>query len=153
MIHIRLAFLLLLAAAGIYGCGGATKSTSRALSKQQLIREADTICYGITAKRASTTFSSVKDYAQLIPALASYEKAAVSELEKLTPPASMAARWKQIIASATVMSEITNKAGEIAEKDPRGLEKTQSLNAKLGEAENQMIAAAKQGGFKDCAQW
>lgn len=99
------------------------------------------------------TFSSAKDYALRIPPLARYEKTAVSELERLTPPASMIAPWRQIVASASTMAEITSEAGEIAEKDPRGLEKTQSLNTRFSEAEKRMAATAKQEGFKDCARW
>lgn len=130
------------------GCGESPKTTT--LTHAELIAKADPICARVNAKRASSTIRSREDYARLVPPLAAYEQTAVAELGKLIPPASMASDWKQVVAGAQTLANNTAKLGEYAKAN--NLAASRTLFSTDAKAQEQMLAAAKRIGFKDCAQ-
>jgi hypothetical protein len=115
-----------------------------------LIAQADTICRRINQKRLSTTVAARQTFVNGLTPLATYEQAAVAQMRKLTPPASMAKDWSQITSGAQAIADVLTasvayaKAGKLKEAEP--------LSIKLEKATQQMLAAAKHAGFKDCAR-
>jgi hypothetical protein len=153
MSRTRLAALALIATMlAISGCGGSGSSGS--LTRSELIARADLICRRVHARLASTTIKGPQSYARLLPPLASYEHAAVAELRKLTPPASMAGDWRQIVDGVQAFADATAKLGAYATSS--GLPVTPSTRAAshaAGQSSQQIRAAAQRQGFKDCAVW
>jgi hypothetical protein len=178
MHDIRLAGALVLAAATLaaYGCGGASKTASSAvttsaatqtapssstvhtesaastqpLTRAQLIAAADMICRRVNLKRASIKLSSLADYAHLLPELAAYERAAVAQMRKLVPPASMASSWQRLISAGQTVAGGTAAVGEHATAS--GLREVESQSIAAGKALERSLTLAKREGFKDCAQ-
>jgi hypothetical protein len=177
MSRIRLVALVLVASAlASSGCGSTTKSSNqtaqsapptsststtssssttqpstRPLTREQLIAKADAICFAINAKRNAITITRIEDFGRVIPPFAAYDEAAVAELRKLTPPASMAEGWKQIVTSAKEFADAVTKFGEYTRihKTNNG---THSLNLTVIRATREMNTVAKREGFKDCAK-
>jgi hypothetical protein len=128
----------------------APESPSSPSSRSELIARADAICRRVNAKRASITITRPQDIPLDIPPLAAYEEAAVSAMRQLTPPASMANGWKQIVAASQTVADVTTKVGNAAKAGK--LESTRSLDGVLTSATEQMLNTAKREGFTDCAQ-
>jgi hypothetical protein len=159
------------------GCGGSTKSATRtapsgsaqppaggkadvtsesstssgSLTRAQLIARGNAICYRLNARRSSTRISRPQDYERLVPVLAAYELAAATEMSKLTPPASMARDWRQMIAGSRTIAEVTGHFQRYSEAGNE--KKSRPLDAILGKAIEELTSAAKHAGFKDCAQF
>jgi hypothetical protein len=137
------------------GCGGSAGS-SGSLTRSELIARGDAICRRINAKLRATTVTSARDYARLAPPLAAYEQAAVAEMRKLTPPASMANGWNQVVSGAQMLADGTAKLGQYAQRsNPFQAHQTPSVHAAFvatAEGMRQMVAAAQREGFNDCAQ-
>jgi hypothetical protein len=137
------------------GCGGSAGST-KPLTRSELIARGDAICRRINAKISTITVSSAQDYARLAPPLAAYEQTAVAEMRKLTPPASMANDWKQIVTGAQMLADGTAKLGEYAQtSNPFQAHQTPSVHAAFvatTEGAKQIVTAAQREGFNDCAQ-
>jgi hypothetical protein len=130
------------------GCGGST-SSSKSLTRLELVARGDAVCRRVNAKLAATTIRSKRDYARL----AVYEQAAVAEMRKLTPPASMANGWRQVVTGAQTLANATAKIGEYSLADAfRGTPATRSAYTAAAEGTRQMVAAAQREGFKDCAR-
>jgi hypothetical protein len=77
------------------GCGGGS-SSSRPLSRAQLTAKANTICQRVIGE---VDWSKVRpqDLPSVVGRLAALEEQAAAELERLTPPASMADKWRLIV--------------------------------------------------------
>jgi ABC-type transport system substrate-binding protein len=159
------------------GCGGSTKTTSSQtgsiaqatsstqttsspstapatatapLTVAELIAKADPICERANAKRTSITLTTRSSYSRLLPPLVAYERGELAELAKLTPPASLASEWRQILADTKTIIEATAKLGETP---PNGRDSSlKAVFVKAGRAERQMLAIAKRIGFKECAR-
>jgi hypothetical protein len=165
MSRTRLAALALAATTlAASGCGGTTKSSSQAappaqaeshtqtgpLTRTELIAKADAICSRVNAQLASTAIRSTHDYARLLPQVAAYEQTELAELGKLTPPASMASDWQQILASTRTLAGDTAKIAEYAKSN--NLKAARALLTTATTAQQQMLATAKRNGFKDCSR-
>jgi hypothetical protein len=178
MNHTQMAAAIALAGAALAtsGCGGSSKPSSgttssaqtasstvtqpaghtepsartEPLTRAELIAQADVICRRVNQTRASITIKKKGEFVTVLPRLAAYERAAVAEMRKLTPPASMAKSWSQIIAGAQTVAEVTGAGTEHAKNGT--LNDTQSLAARAAKGMQQMLAAATREGFKDCAQ-
>jgi hypothetical protein len=174
-------FVLVGSALAASGCGGATKSSSstapatvaqsstatpstttssstatspvatRPLSRAQLIATANSICFGLNAKRKATRISSALEYERLVPQLATYELAAAEEMSKITPPAAMVGTWKQIVAGTQVIAEVTGHFRHYSEaSDPKT---AHVYDVAITKAIQQVQSAAKQAGLTECAQF
>lgn len=136
------------------GCGEST-GTTKPLTRAELIVRGDAICRRINARLAATTVGKGGGFGQLMPPLAAYEHAAVLEMRKLTPPASMADGWGQVIGGAQMLADATAKIGEYAKANNNTLPTTPPTRAAFtaaGAGTRQMIAAAHREGFDDCAR-
>ncbi len=129
------------------GCGGSTK----ALSRTELIAKADPICRRISTEVASLPTKSPQLYGNALQRVVADEQAAANEFDKLTPPASMATDWKQIISSDRTLAENTGRYDQyLVTHNYRA--KRAVLEAANG-ARQTLISTAKRDGFVDCAQF
>lgn len=171
----RLAALgLMLTTLAASGCGGSTKSPSQAtpttqaastasaeevshaqhqtppLTKSQLIAKADTICRRVNAKRASIIIKTPQDFPRLLPGLATYEYAAVVEMRKLTPPASMKTSWQKIITGAKLTADAAAARGKyVTTTNPDGMG---PLSLTAAHTAQESLALAQREGFHDCSK-
>jgi hypothetical protein len=130
------------------GCGSSGNS-SKPLTRSELIAKANAICRRVYIRRVALKITKQQDYARIEPQLAAYELAALAEMRKLTPPASMTSDWQQIIAGAQIIADLTKKFGEYAKAHELGRTRTlYSMAAKVPPS----LATAKRDGFSDCAQ-
>ncbi len=146
------ALVLVVTTLAASGCGDSSGS-SNSLTRSELIARADAICRRVNAKLASTTISRPQDYARLLLPLAAYERAAVAEMRKLIPPASVANGWQQVLAGAQTLADATAKLGESVKGNSlQGTPSTRSASIAAAKGTQQMTAAARREGFKDCAR-
>jgi hypothetical protein len=171
VLHTHLAALALaVTALAVSGCGGSTKSSSQTalstptatspktepanstgpLNRAALVAKADAICRGVNAKRATVHLTTNQQIIRELPHVAAYERAEIAELGKLTPPASMASDWQEILVGNRILAENTAKVAEYTKAD--NVTAAHALMTTTTQAENQMIATAQRDGFKDCAK-
>jgi hypothetical protein len=152
-------------ALGAAGCGGskspsqttsstntsaARTATGPALTKAQLIAKADPICARLTAERLSHKIRSREDYLRVSAELEGSEHQALEEMQKLSPPASVASTWNQMLAGYKEISEDVAKVGQAAAAN-----ETAQLRPLIGNAtalEAHVATLARSAGFKDCGQ-
>lgn len=128
------------------GCG----SSSKPLTQAELTAKANAICKSVSGKLAAKSVNSVQSVARTAPQLASIEQRALTELSKLTPPASMESEWKTFIAGAQMLAENTAKLGEYAKNND--LQSARSLIVSSEATVKQMSAIMKEYGIDDCEQ-
>lgn len=137
MLHTQLAALALATTAlAAAGCGGSSKTGSTSatpmtppatsgaaasaaaakttpggsLTRAALVIQAGTICKRIYARRISPEL--LTQQGTKIPLFASYQRTALAELRKLTPPASMKSDWDRFAAATRKLASDTIKLGE-----------------------------------------
>jgi hypothetical protein len=128
------------------GCG-----SSKALTSDELVAKADAICKRAQAERASLpTIKTRQDYGTVLSRAGAQQQAAVAELEKLKPPASLAEDWQQIVEVDRTLAGYTIVYGQdIAASNPR------AARALLGTAtslQRSIATAAKRDGLNACAE-
>jgi hypothetical protein len=149
MLAMSIVAIALAAAISATGCGGSSKSSDTGTgSKTELIAKADAICHGVNERLSSTRIGSADDYARLLPSLAAYRQTAADELGKLTPPASMAADWKQIVADAHTLAAEVAKIGEVAKT--KDFNATAALVKKASGVQAHLASIAARNGVKEC---
>lgn len=139
MLHSQLAALALAATTlAASGCGGSSKtgptgasagataaSTTTTTTKTTsgkpishadaiLIAKAGAICKRITAQSASLNFRTRQAIARSLPEFSSYQRAALAELRKLVPSASLAHEWQQFEAAAHTLASDMTRVSEYA---------------------------------------
>ncbi len=148
------------------GCGGAGKTQPQASAPPShstspspkgpnaasgLIPAADAICKQLNAKLASdpTAPSDDGQLARSTNRHLALERAVVLELAKLTPPASLAQSWKQILGYRRALAEELRMLIRYAEAhNAKGM---QALKASKLRLHRELSKAASRSGFKDCA--
>ncbi|HEY5194255.1 MAG TPA: hypothetical protein VIJ39_10345 [Solirubrobacteraceae bacterium] len=146
------------ATAGTTTASGQTNSnvahanTGPALSTAELAIRANAICKRSNARIARTpgTVEKASDYARVgLPRAAIY-RATLAELEKLTPPQSLAEAWQQMIAARSALAHTLATLGADAKigdiKDMRVL-----VNSS-GSISPQIAASATKAGVTECAK-
>ena len=151
MSHQRLAALAFSAMLVFAGCGGSSasktsKGESASMTSGQFIAKADTICARFKNKVAPLHNTNL---AIVAPQLVAVERGALLELNKLTPPSSMAEDWKQILADQQQITEDTTKLGEYGKANNVSAERTLFYTGE--KIQQQMTATAAQDGLKNCA--
>ncbi len=155
------------------GCGGSTKASSQAasttvagspagatatqtapsgpLTRAQLIEKGEAICYRLNVKRSSTRISQPGDYERFVPVLAATELAAATEMGNLTPPPALAGEWREMIAGAHAIGEVTGHFPHYSEASNNKL--AHRYDVILSHAVEQLTGAARRAGFKECARF
>jgi hypothetical protein len=115
-----------------------------------LIAKAGAICKRIDARHASVRLPTQQAIARELPLFASYQRAALAELRKLTPPASMAHDWKQFVAAAHTLASDTTRVGEYAKANHFATAGT--IIPRIDKDERHISALAKHDAITGCEQ-
>src|ERR1700729_1019990 len=116
MLRTQLVALSLVAiASAIAGCGESSKATP--LSKAELIAKADAVCAHVMVQYHANGYTTTQSIVSRAPRVAAAEQTGVAELRKLTPPASMASDWQQIVENAQTIANDTAKLGQYAKEN------------------------------------
>jgi hypothetical protein len=133
--------------------GSNSGGSGKALTASQLVAKADAICGRANSELEVAEKNKVRtqqDVVRVAPERAGIERTAVTELSKLTPPASMSQDWNQIIAARKTLIEELTKLGEDAAAGNTKAE--ESLFTSSATVQRQLAAAAQRSGFKHCGQ-
>jgi hypothetical protein len=140
------------------GCGGSSKTepsgSSRPPSKSaavaRLIAQADPICRRLNVELAAASRASHVAIATSALRHAALERAAVAELSKLTPPASLANDWRQIIKYRRTLAEELVKLGGYAKANDT--QKVKALAVSKTRVHKKLLEIAKRDGFEHCSR-
>lgn len=121
------------------------------LARTELIAGADAICARLNVRLAAAKDVVSSDLAA-IEAIATRrsgtERAALVELQQLTPPASMASEWQRMLDyRATVVGDLAKIAEYARENNPQG---TKTVLLATTNVIRQILVAGTRAGFKDC---
>jgi hypothetical protein len=152
----------MLAAAGCGGGSSGTGSTNAGSTasipsgdspaERRLIATADAICGRFNTEIATTKPAGVgaSELARSAPVNASLEQAALRELSKLTPPASLAGDWRRVIADRRTLAEELVKLGRYAKANNAAGIRALVVSKKAMHRE--LLKTATRAGFADCAR-
>ncbi len=120
-------------------------------ARLQLIGMADTICKRLDTKLATVNPANLSagEIARFAPPRAVLERTALAELSKLTPPASIARDWGQVIAYRRTLMEELFKLGRYAKIDDTSGIRALAVSKKR--VHQQLLAVATRDGFKYCS--
>jgi hypothetical protein len=174
MLHSQLAALALAATTlAVSGCGGSSKTgstgataatsttttttttTTTATSAKPVtpadaivIAKTGAICERIRARSASLRFGTRQAIARSLPRFAAYQRAALAELRKLVPSASLAHEWQRFEAAAHVLAGDMTRAGEYAKA--YHFAAVRPLSRKVAEDKENMTTLAKRAAITGC---
>ena len=155
MAHTRIALFALATITVVgAGCGSNRPSNGPDMTRAELTARADAVCRRMNTMRHSITTgiaSFERDYVLLLPPLVAYERSAVTELGRLTPPASLAGDWQEIITNIRTLTKNTATTIEYARSN--NLKGLSELNTPDNEADQRIFAIATRDGFSDCAEF
>jgi hypothetical protein len=130
------------------GRSRSTHSEERAATSR-LIASADAICRRFNKELTGASRPQASKVARTAPRNAALEQRAVAELSKLTPPASLARDWKQIIAyRRTLAEELVTLARDAKADNVQGM---QALAASKKRVHDELTKLAAHDGFTDCS--
>jgi hypothetical protein len=117
-----------------------------------MVVRADAICRRLNTQIEANKQANlgVHEIARFAPRNAALEKAALKELSKLKPPASIARDWRQVIAYRRTLLEELVKLGRYAKAN--NTQAIHKLAASKKRAHQQLLTIATRDGFKDCPQ-
>lgn len=170
-----IALLLGVATLAIAGCGGgggtsgtassagvATDSVTNAtttgavaaptpLSRARLTAAANAICKRLHAQLGRLVAGKTpRPPQETYSRAAAYEGAALGKLRQLTPPAAIAADWKQILAAMSTLAADSAKYAEDA--SAKNLGAASGLANSYGSIKRPAVATATRDGLGECAQ-
>jgi hypothetical protein len=129
------------------GCG---LGDSRPLTRSELIRRADAICYGVDVMRDETTIKRLSDYQRLMPALGAYEEQALAKLEQLDAPTGLDGQWKQMLAKTRVAADETSRIALSVSSRKYTAAEHELANVSSSEKQSALIGASV--GFQYCSR-
>lgn len=133
----------------VTGCGGSAGSRTT-LTRAELIAKADAICGRVNQRRELVTIKKPQDFLTLLPAFATYERAAYAEFDKLTPPAALAGGWRELVLQAQTIARDTSTVGVYAKAGRIGA--ARALLEALNPSQKRMDAIARRDGMGECAE-
>lgn len=128
------------------GCGSATP-----LTRAQLASHANALCIQLQNKiKQVGPARTTQGLAHLAHKLAGFEQQQLEAMHKLTPPASMASDWKQMLQGA---EEIAEAAGTLSTDVQLKKQKAADEALKqVGKVEQRIKPIAKKDGFTSCEE-
>jgi hypothetical protein len=159
MLSTRLAVLVLsITSLCAFGCGSTVRGTSTGMSSKRssvafshtdLVAKANAICKELQTRLRAVASPGTGDAGQIYLRASSYEESALRELEKLKPPADLAADWKAILVGfSTLAKDSAAYANYTKGKDLRGGRRL--ANSYLP-VKHLAMSAAKRDGATECA--
>jgi hypothetical protein len=127
-----------------------TTATAPALSRSQLIARADAICARVNTHLAHTTVHSSRELVQAAPGIAAFERSALAELKRLTPPVALSADWKTMLGGLELLAQATQKYGEYVGANQTGV--ATGFAQSVQERQRQVAAVAERDGFQSCGK-
>jgi len=166
--QIKLGVVVVVAVAPLFaaGCGGSGKApaissaassvgrtesgnSNESAAKSRLIAHADAICRRLNRELTSASRPEASKVARTAPHNAALEQRAVVALSKLTPPASLARDWTQIIAyRRTLAQELVALARDAKVGDVPAM---QALGVTKKHVHQKLTQLATHDGFTDCS--
>jgi hypothetical protein len=143
---------VLVAAVLLAGCGAASSGPQgQSPAQAELIAKADAICRRLNVEIATTKpkHLGVHEIARLSPVRANLEQATVKDLSKLTPPASIADNWRQLIGYRRRLAEELAKLGRSAKA--HDVAAIKALTSSKLRVHRQLLIVGRHSGFKACA--
>jgi hypothetical protein len=142
-----MAVVLATAALVASSCGGSSKSLTHA----ELTAQADAACKTLHTQlealvRSKTSGSTAQAFVQA----AAYEQAALTTMEKLNPPADVAADWKQILAGVRTLKDDSTKYSEYTKAG--NTSGARVLANSYGPVKHKVKETARRAGIAECAQ-
>jgi hypothetical protein len=128
----------------------ATSGKPMTRAESILIAKAGAICKRVKARHRLENLTTKQDIARDIPLFASYQQAAIAELRKLTPPASMAHEWKEFAAAAHLLASDTTRLGVYVKA--YHFTAAGPIMIRIDKDELTMKALAKRGAIAGCEQ-
>jgi hypothetical protein len=145
------------AAALLAGCGGAAQGGTG--QRAELIAKADPICRQSikrllavekTLAKAATAGPPLQALAASAPALSTFQSQAVSQLRRLTPPASLAGDWRSMLAGLQELADDTARIGVDAQhKNVKAMEKVVSTG---NGTRKRLLAIGARDGLGPCGR-
>lgn len=135
---------ILLTAVAIAGCGGSS-SKPKPLTRAELTAKANVICRRVISQ-VDWTKVNPATLPRVVDRLAALEERAASELEKLTPPASMADEWRLIVDGFKLTGP---EFKQIAQSALR----TANYQLPLSSAQHERGQRANEAGIAECAKY
>jgi hypothetical protein len=130
----------------------ATPASTQAAPSSSMASAAEKICGELNAKLAAET-KAIKSLSAIPSAVSRrvpMEKAALSELAKLKPPAGIARAWAQIIAyRRTLEGDLVRYGEKIRRKEFNSINVLTAANATV---ERELLAVGQRTGFEQCAR-
>jgi len=168
--HVTVLVVALATVLLVGGCGGSGKATSgkaavggsaagatagvQSVRSSQspvdarLIASADVICRRVNKELSGASRPQPSEIARTAPRNAAIELRGVGELSKLTPPASLAGDWTQILAYRRTLAQELVALGHAATAgDAAGM---RALGASKKRVRQKLTQLAARDGFKDC---
>ena len=140
-------------AVAVAGCGGSGDAAGGPpLSRPQLMAQAEAICRrrNVAIDAIKLRGTSAADIARFASRSVAVEQAAFTDLARLTPPASMAGDWRQVLAYSRVLLRYVVELDEFGR---RGEVRAISVLARSAEAaKRQLLVVGTRGGFRYCAR-
>ena len=123
--------------------------SNESAAKSRLIAHADAICRRVNKELTSASRPEASKVARTAPHNAALEQRAVVALSKLTPPASLARDWTQIIAyRRTLAQELVALARDAKVGDVPAM---QALGVTKKHVHQKLTQLATHDGFTDCS--
>lgn len=172
----RLTIVVLAAGAfAVSGCGGTTKTSTEAssaaktgtttaaqestapasegnaLSRTVLIAKADAICSRVRDRLEENRFHTQTEIGKLGPKIAAYEYAAVAQLKKLVPPASLVSDYQQIVKGTETLASDAALIGKYAKLHQLETPAGHTIVIQSGKHGVAEARIARRDGFAKCA--
>jgi hypothetical protein len=120
----------------------------QAAANSHLIASADAICRRVNGQLTGASRPQPADISHTAPRNAAIELRAVAELSKLTPPASLARDWTQMLAyRRTLAQELVALARDANAGDIAGM---RALGLSKKRVRQKLSQLAARDGFRDC---
>jgi hypothetical protein len=150
--------LAILATLVATGCGSSSKAEPRGSSgppsesaaAARLIAQADPICRRLNVELAAAARASHVAIATSALRNAVLERTAVAQLSKLTPPASLAQDWRQILRYRRTLAEELVKLGGYAKANDAQAIKALAVSKKR--VHKKLFEIARRDGFEHCSR-
>jgi hypothetical protein len=141
------------------GCGGGSTSTSTgavqprpAHAVSPLVAKADAICNELNRQLAAEHVANTGDHelARITPVSAALEEQAIHELSALTPPASLAHEWQEMMSVRRTLTRELKQLGHAAKVNDELRVQGLIVSKKLSHHKLEVLAT--QAGLAACAR-
>jgi hypothetical protein len=128
---------------------GSNEASSTPLNRTVLTTNANAICKRAHTQLMGLATGNTQNVEQIYSKAATYERTALTELQKLSPPTELAKDWKQIVSAVGTLADDSTKYAEYA--STKNLSKSRELAEAYGTVKRPAVAVATHDGLTGCA--